>query len=89
MELPHAPQRHVHRRQLGIADDGWHTLTLQWDMTAAKASARRAVVMVDGRRCTTLPLLKETPLGISYIHLLALPVEHDTPGVCLERVAVE
>ena len=75
------------RRQLGIGDDGFHTLSLTWDLEAAKAADRCAVVTVDGRRRVRLPLLKEAPLGISYVHFLALPCEEGAPGVCIDRVA--
>lgn len=77
------------RKDLGIRDDEWHTLSISWDLHADSPAARRATVMVDGHRRTRIPLLKQPPLGISYVHLMAMPTSEMTPGFYVESVEVK
>lgn len=76
------------RRELGIADDGWHEVALEWNLEAkGKPGAR---VRVDGRlRRVRLPQLNACRDGISYVHFIALPVAPGTPGIIVERVKAE
>ncbi len=80
------------RRELGIGDDGWHEVALEWDLDAQDAPEAR--VRVDGRlRRVRLPQLNACRDGISYVHFIARPVaplsDGRCPGICVERVVAE
>ena len=72
----------IDRRRLGIWDDDFHDVTLRWDLQGKRQDA---VVYVDGRKRLRLPLQKDTPLGISYVHFLA-ETSAGHAGILLERV---
>ena len=73
------------RHRLCIRDDGFHTLSLQWDVRGKQSAA---TVYVDGKRRLRLPLLKDTRLGINYVHFLAT-ASTNNPGVLVEQVSAE
>lgn len=80
------------RRELGIGDDGWHEVALEWDLAAQGAPEAR--VRVDGRlRRVRLPQLNACRDGISYVHFIARPVaplsDGRCPGIYVERVGAE
>lgn len=76
------------RRQLGIADDGWHEVALEWDLETKDGPEAR--VRVDGRlRRVRLPQLNACRDGIGYAHFIALPVAPGSPGILVERVRAE
>lgn len=77
------------RKELGIKDDRWHTLTVEWDVDR---SSDKAIVRVDGRRRKIkLPMSNPTADGISYVHFLAEPAENDSlpAPLFIERVAAK
>lgn len=66
------------RKKLGINDDRWHEIAINWDLSEKKAVAR---VQVDGKqRNLRLPLKNSSKTGISYVHFIAVPAEKN-PGV--------
>lgn len=74
------------RKQLGVKDDRWHEVSLEWDLLQKRPQAR---VWVDGRlRPLRLPLKNKSQNGISYVHFIAPPAEAN-PGVYLEWVRAE
>lgn len=78
------------RKRLGIKDNKWHSITIDWDLDQAKKQV--ASVKVDGRkRSVVLPLLNNSTDGISYVHFMAEPVAGqlppDNPGIMVESVA--
>ncbi|EXY79670.1 BNR repeat-like domain protein [Bacteroides fragilis str. 3988 T1] len=74
------------RKQLGVKDDRWHEVSLEWDLLQKHPQAR---VRVDGRlRPLRLPLKNKSQNGISYVHFIAPPAEAN-PGVYLEWVRAE
>ncbi len=75
------------RKELGIKDDGWHTLSIEWDVDNPSAKAK---VRVDGRaRKIKLPMANPTLHGISYAHFLAEPGKNRPlpEPMLIERVA--
>lgn len=61
------------RKQLGVKDDRWHEVSLEWDLLQKRPQAR---VWVDGRlRPLRLPLKNKSQNGISYVHFIAPPAE--------------
>jgi len=71
------------RRRLGIRDDRWHEVSLEWDLSQKSPAA---AVRVDGkRRNLRLPLMNESLDGISYVHFIASPAAPN-PGVYVEWV---
>lgn len=76
------------RRQLGINDDRWHEISLEWDLAGDTPSKAR--LRVDGRlRRIRLPQLNLSSDGISYVHFIALPASAASPGIYVERVKAE
>ena len=74
------------RKQLGVKDDRWHEVSLEWDLSQKRPQAR---VRVDGRlRSLRLPLRNKSQNGISYVHFIAPPAEAN-PGIYLEWVRAE
>ncbi len=73
------------RRKLGIKDDKWHTLTIDWDLDSRSG----ATVRVDGRKRLTLPAANPSADGISYVHFLAEPTQTDASPrpILIERVS--
>lgn len=66
------------RKELGINDNEWHEISVDWDTTARRPAA---TVKVDGRRRKiTLPMLNPTIDGISYAHFIAEPVAGTDPA---------
>lgn len=65
------------------ADDRWHDLLVSWDTR----QRRDAVVLLDEKPLTTLPLLHET-LGACYLRLVSEATETDLTGYWFERVEV-
>lgn len=66
------------RKELGINDNEWHEVSVDWDTTARRPAA---TVKVDGRRRKiTLPMLNPTLDGISYAHFIAEPVAGTDPA---------
>ncbi len=73
------------RKRLGIGDDGWHDIALEWDLTAD--GRRSARVRVDGRLSRLrVPLGNASVGGICYAHFIALPAAEPGEGVRIERV---
>lgn len=76
------------RRQLGIGDDAWHEVVLEWDLTRDETPEAR--IRVDGRlRRRRLPLRNASADGICYAHFIALPTQQQRQpgaGICVERV---
>lgn len=74
------------RKQLGIKDDKWHDITLEWNLESK--SPGQAILKVDGkRRKANLPLLNKTVNGISYAHFIAMPTEEtDRQGIYVDHV---
>ncbi len=77
------------RKQLGIKDDKWHEITVEWDLD--KGAKHSAVVKVDGKkRNIKVPQLNPSLHGISYVHFIAVPVpgvpSSDNPGIVIESV---
>lgn len=71
------------RKQLGIKDDRWHKIAINWDLSQKNALAS---IRVDGKnRNLRLPLRNSSEAGISYIHFLASPARMN-PGVYIEWV---
>lgn len=70
------------RKQLGIRDDGWHELSLRWNLS----QATHACVFIDGNRMRyTIPLKNSTCHGISYVHFIASPAA-ENPGIYVDWV---
>lgn len=70
------------RSALGISDEKWHQVRVDWDLDKGKALAH---VYVDGKRRGKLPLLHESLLGISYAHFISGNVP-DERGVDIEWI---
>lgn len=71
------------RKQLGISDNRWHEIAINWDLSKKNALAR---IRVDGKnRNLRLPLKNQSEAGISYVHFIASPAETD-PGIYVEWV---
>lgn len=71
------------RKKLGIKDDGWHEISINWDLSKKNAFAR---IRVDGKnRNLRLPLKNQSKAGISYAHFIAAPAEAN-PGIYVEWV---
>lgn len=78
------------RKALGIKDDKWHEVSLEWDLDNSRN--RGAIVKVDGkRRKIAVPQLNKSTHGISYVHFMAEPVDgrswESNPGILIESVA--
>ncbi len=77
----------LNRKQLGIKDDQWHTVSISWDTEKTKSSA---TVFVDGKkRSISLPLLNSTEIGINYAHFMALPSDKENEGIDIEWVKAQ
>lgn len=77
------------RKKLGIKDDKWHTVSIDWNLDNGRSPM--AVVKVDGRkRNIKMPLLNGSIDGISYVHFMAEPVAgkapDSNPGMMIEYV---
>ena len=73
------------RKELGIKDNGWHELTVEWDIDNPRSTG--ATVKVDGRRRNIrLPLVNPSDHGISYVHFMAEPAGATAP-MLIEKVA--
>ncbi|AVM58103.1 exo-alpha-sialidase [Bacteroides heparinolyticus] len=73
----------LNRKELCIRDDGWHELSLRWDLSQGDSHAR---LFVDGKRNRCLiPLKNKTCHGISYVHFIASPAP-ENPGVYVDWV---
>ncbi len=77
------------RRELGINDDKWHNLTIDWNIDGKKTDA---VVKVDGkRRRVKLPMLNKSTDGISYVHFMAeqagatAPLQVESVSACMVK----
>ena len=70
------------RRNLGIKDDKWHEVKIDWNLDSPKPSA---TVYIDGKRRRNINLNRQSPHGISYAHFIAVPAE-ENEGVYVERV---
>lgn len=74
----------INRARLGIKDDSWHELKIEWDMENKGHTSAR--VWVDGRKLKfSLPLKNEAPSGICYVHLFSAG-QPDPVGVDIEWV---
>ena len=69
----------LNRKQLRIHDEAWHSVTIHWQQN------KPAVVRVDGRKRTILPIQSSTEHGISYLHLLG-GRDIDTTGIYIDQV---
>ena len=73
----------LNRKKLGIKDDAWHQIEINWDLTKKNSPAR---VRVDGKnRNLRLDLKRPTRNGISYVHFMAAPAVPN-PGMDIEWV---
>lgn len=73
------------RKQLGIKDDAWHSVTVEWKLDSPKDKGAR--VRVDGKlRRQRLPLQNPSLDGISYVHFIALPAPATSQGIYVEEV---
>lgn len=65
----------INRKELGIRDDGWHEVTLSWNLGSDPPFAQ---VWVDGKKTNkTIPLRNPSRMGIHYAHFIASPsTEH-------------
>ncbi len=67
------------RKELKIRDDKWHEIVLKWKHNNA------AMLYVDGRKRMSIPLVRPSKHGSSYLHFLG-GIEPDSTGVLIERV---
>ena len=73
----------LNRKELGISDDCWHEIAIDWNLLQKNPSAR---VRVDGKNRNLRLLLKDPSLmGISYAHFIASPGA-ENPGIYIEWV---
>ena len=71
------------RKDLGISDDQWHEISIDWDLLQKNPVA---YVKVDGKkRNLRLSLKNPSQMGISYAHFIASPAE-ENPGIYVESV---
>jgi hypothetical protein len=74
------------RKQLRIADDHWHTVTLEWNLNAPQPMA---YLQVDGKKIILrLPLHTPSQMGISYAHFITHPANGHN-GIQIESVRAE
>ncbi len=73
----------AHGRLLGVTNlsaGRWYNLEVRWN-----GPARRAVVLVDGRRIATIPQRREA-VGANYLRVRSTAVEADPAGLLIESV---
>ena len=76
----------LNRKKLGIKDDAWHQIEINWDLTKKNSPAS---VRVDGKnRKLRLDLKRPTRNGISYVHFMAAPAASNS-GMDIEWVKAE
>ena len=74
------------RKELGIKNDQWHEVMLEWDLDQKNPVA---TVYVDGKKMKKkINLNRPSVHGISYAHFIATPKE-DTTGLYVEEVSAK
>ena len=76
----------LNRKLLGIRDDGWHEVSVSWNLGSDKNNAS---VLVDGKKINIkTPLRNPSRMGINYAHFIASPLSEHS-GIKIASVRSE
>ncbi|MEG0648145.1 MAG: hypothetical protein RR471_13395, partial [Bacteroides sp.] len=72
----------LNRQSLGIKNNNWHQLTIEWNLEKKNSSA---ILYLDGKQKSKLPLHNWSQLGLSYAHFISGNIP-DEQGIDIEWV---